>query len=482
MEPQNEKTTYDAVIVGTAIGGSTFAYGLAQRGLDVAVIEKGDFLRPDAPGLAPIHNYYFDFPVVGGQTKSFGAAMYRLRESDFRDTEMESGRSPGWPLSYGDLEKYYGQAETLYRVHGSSENDPTEPPRSTPWPHAAIPHQGPVRDLVRRVTERAGMPVSYIPRGIDYDPANGGKCVLCRRCDGYYCPRDAKMDAEVAALRPAVSTGRVTILRRTECVRILTSTDGRKVSGVVVKRDGRESTLLAGIVASSAGLRETPLLLYRSRTDHHPQGLSNSSGALGRHWASHTQGWVLPLSLNVQSEPFHQKTFAINAYYERGPGFDKPLGAIQAAGAIEPLGMSRRTRYIAQFLLRHSYQLFVMTEGLPTKDTGFALTDSGAKLIGKPVRNPRSFEKLQKLAADLFRSAGYRVITPKLEGNIHNVGTARMGRDASDSVVGPTCEAHEVAGLYVVDSSVLPTSGALNSGLTVAAVALRAAERATLQG
>src|SRR6185503_20022189 len=162
-------------------------------------------------------------------------------------------------------ETYYGEAERLFRVHGSSENDATEPPRSSPWPYAPIPHQGPVQELVERVTERAKVPVSYIPRSIDYDPEHGGKCVLCQHCDAYYCPRDAKMDAEIAALRPALATGRVTVFTNTECLRVVTTPDGKKATGLVVRRDGKEVTLLAGLVALGGGLRETPLVLWRSR-------------------------------------------------------------------------------------------------------------------------------------------------------------------------------------------------------------------------
>src|SRR3954468_6684920 len=100
----NQNTSYDAVVIGTGIGGSTFAYGLAKRGLNVAVVERGDFLKPARKDLAPVHMHNFaDLSVVGGQTKAYGAAMYRFRESDFKATEMEAGVSPGWPISYADL-------------------------------------------------------------------------------------------------------------------------------------------------------------------------------------------------------------------------------------------------------------------------------------------------------------------------------------------------------------------------------------------
>jgi choline dehydrogenase-like flavoprotein len=409
--------------------------------------------------------------------------MYRLRESDFAPIEMENGATPGWPIGYAALEPYYCEAEKLFKVHGSSDGDPTDPPRSAPWPHDPIPHQGPVRDLVDRVTTRAGHPVAYIPRSIDYDPAGGGKCVLCRRCDGYYCPRDAKLDAEIGALRPAVATGRVELLTKTECVRVLVTPDGGRVTGVVLRRDGQETTVRTGTVAVGCGLQGTPLLLWRSRTTNHEDGLANRSGALGRYWGAHTQGWVFALKLGAQKKDFHQKTFAIHSFYHAGPDWKYPLGVIQGAGNIEPIGMSRRHRYFASVLLNHSIQTFAMTEDLPTKETGFALADDGAEMIAPPIRNQKTFEKLRAKTRELFRAAGYRVFMPNIMiGRFHSLGTARMGADPATSVVNDKCQAHDVAGLYVVDSSVLPSSGALNSGLTIAAVALRAAAKAELRG
>lgn len=473
--------SYDAVVVGSGIGGSTFALGLAKRGLRIAVLERGDFLRPDAPTGEPVHNHYFaGRRVIGGNSKSFGAAMYRLREVDFAATQHECGVSPAWPISYADLEPFYCEAEQIYKVHGSSVNDPSEPPRSNPWPYPAIPHQGPVRELVRRIEERAGIAVTFIPRAVDYDPAHGGRCVLCRHCDAYYCPRDAKMDAEVAALVPAIQSGQVTVFTNSDCLRILTTPDGKRVTGVQAKVGGREFIINAGIVSASCGLRDSPLLLWRSRTTQHPKGLANGSGALGRYWTAHTHAWLFPLSIGVQKHPFHQKTFAINAFNKPGWGSNYPLGVIQSAGNIDPIGMSRRYRYPAQVLVKHSFQTFAMAEALPTRDSGFALTDDGLREIGKPVGNPGTFSKLRKQGVEMFRAAGYRVFAPGREELFHSVGTARMGSDPSDSVINADCMTHDIEGLFVVDSSSLPTSGVLNSGLTIAAVALRAAANARL--
>jgi choline dehydrogenase-like flavoprotein len=465
------KESYDAICIGSGIGASTFAYGLAKRGLDVALLERGDFFKPQVKDMEPLHIYRFENEkVIGGQSKAYGAAMYRFRETDFKATEMEAGLSPAWPISYGDLEPYYCEAEKMFKIHGSSENEKTDPPRSQPWPYAPIPHQGPVVELVSRLEQRAGQKVSYIPRAIDYDPQGGGKCVLCRHCDGYYCPRDAKLDAEIAMVRPAIATGKVTVFTKTNAKKVLVTPDGKKVTGVLVERDGQEMTLLTSVVGLGCGLRETPMLLWRSRTSQHPKGLANGSGALGRYWASHTQRWVFPLKLGVQKKEFHQKTFAINDFYSEG--------VIQSAGNLEPLGMSRRIRWFANWILDNSFQVFAMSEALPTRDTGYELTDDGVKLIGMPKRNTQTIKKLRKRAASIFRKAGYVVFCPPMEGNFHNVGTARMGADPSESIVDGFTKAHDVDGLHVVDSCVLPTSGVLNSGLTIAAVALRAAQHA----
>lgn len=466
----------DAVVVGSGLGGSSFAYGLASRGFRVVVVDEGRPVRFEPGDLTPVHQVLLgNGPKIGGLTKTFGAAMYRLREQDFVVTEMEVGPSPAWPISYGDLEPFYAVAETLYKVHGTGENDATEPRRSTPWPYPQIPHQGPVVDLVARIRSRTGLPVGYIPRSLDYDPPGGSPCVLCRHCDAYLCRRGAKMDAEIGALRPALQTGRVTLLPETTCVRVLTSADGKRALGVRVRSGGEEFTIHAPTVALAAGVVGTPIVLHRSGGQSHPHGLANGSRSLGRYAGAHRQGWVFPIARGVQRTQFHQKTFAINAFYQSSEAWPYPMGTIQAAGYIEPLSISRRYRPFVTALLHNSFHTFIMSESIPGRETGFALSDTKAQLVNPPRENPKTFKALRQRAIGLFRRAGYRVLAPRMYDFWHWVGTARMGNDPSTSVVDSRCMAHDVEGLYVVDASALPSAGALNTGLTIAAVALRAA-------
>src|ERR1700741_351901 len=120
------KRHYDVIVIGSGAGGSTLAYELSRFGHQVLVVERGRFLKPGAlSASAPVGKYIFHVRknrgdarfFVGGDTKFYGSALYRLRESDFQAIEHENGVSPAWPISYSDLEPYYERAEALYRVH-----------------------------------------------------------------------------------------------------------------------------------------------------------------------------------------------------------------------------------------------------------------------------------------------------------------------------------------------------------------------------
>src|SRR5207245_1518807 len=139
---------YDVIIIGTGAGGGTLAYHLAPSGKRILILERGDYVarekdnwNPQAVNvdaryntkeiwrdikgrdLHPHTNYY-----VGGNTKFYGAALFRLRQQDFGEIRHHGGISPAWPITYNDLEPYYSQAEQLYQVHGNRGEDPTEPP------------------------------------------------------------------------------------------------------------------------------------------------------------------------------------------------------------------------------------------------------------------------------------------------------------------------------------------------------------------
>jgi choline dehydrogenase-like flavoprotein len=476
------KSSYDAIVVGSGAGGSTLALRLGQYGRRVLVVEKGIHLRPQRSRPSdPVGVHLRRAMVkpscwpVGGQTKFYGAALYRLRESDFQAIEHEVGTSPAWPISYWDLEPYYQQAEDLYRVHGSPDGDPSEPPRTRPFPHLPLPHGPIVSEVVGRL-EASGTSVSAIPKALDYGP--GGKCVLCATCDAYYCQLDAKMDAEIAALRPALATGNVQLATRTVCSRVLTNGAGSRVTGVVLRQGSVEFAVNAQIVVVSAGLEETAALLRRSRTSKHPEGLGNDCGCLGRYLAGHSVGTIFPLVSWAPIPPIHTKTFAMNAYYGGAPHWPHPLGVVQVAGQL-PFWeeVSWPIRPIARFIGAHSLMCFYMSEALPTYDSGVIF--DGDQPVGSiaPAHNTRTFGELRLTARDMFHRAGYWTVARRKAPTLwHPVGTARMGVDDRSSVVDANCQVHEIEGLFVADASVLPSAGSVNPALTVIALALRAGD------
>lgn len=475
---------YDAVVVGTGAGGAPLALRLGEHGLRVLVLEQGGFLKiPRGGDAAPVGKFIGhvmksrDEPisVIGGRTKFYGAALYRMRKSDFRAVEHEAGVSPAWPITYDEIEPYYGQAETLYRVHGAAEGDPTEPPRSQPYPYPPIPHGPLVATMVDRLA-RTGTPAAPIPTGLDYRP--GGACVLCPTCDAHYCTLDAKMDAETAALRPALATGNVRLATNTECLRVLTDDAGGQVTGVLIRQGGRERTIRAPVVAVCAGLPGSAALLRASRTARHPEGLGNARGALGRYLGGHSVGMIFPFVTWRQVPAFYTKTFAINAFYEGGADWPYPLGVIQVAGQM-PFWeeASRPMRPIAKLVGTRSLMSFYMTEALPTREAG--LIFDGDRITGRvePAHSLKTFARLRALAVDAFRRAGYLSLARKRPPYLwHEVGTVRFGTDPATSVLDPNCQVHDIGGLYVLDASTLPSAGAVNTALTITALSLRAGD------
>lgn len=466
---------YDVIIIGSGAGGSSLAHRLATGGSKVLVVERGGEVAHKAAGadryLYHVMNPGDPMSFIGGATKFYGAALYRMRESDFREVRHEAGISPAWPIGYDDLEPYYTQAEQLYRVHGAPDGDPSEPPRSAPYPHPPLPHDPTVAEVVRRLAAK-GVQVAAIPRGLDFGP--GRPCVLCPDCDAHACGFDAKMDAETAALRPAMATGNVELATGAECLRVLTSEDGGQAAGVVLMVDGTERTVKAETVVVSCGIPGTALLLRRSRTAAHPEGLGNNNGLLGRYMAGHSSGVIFPLLGLKTIWGKHTKTFAINTYHDSAPGVEWPGGVIQVAGQT-PFweGANRLMRPIVKFIAKRSLTIFYMTESLPTKESGLVFEGDRVKEVVRPLHNPKTFANLRNLAAGLFRRAGYLVIPRSRNDLWHEVGTARMGHSPETSVTDTNCQVHGVSGLYVVDASVMPTAGTVNTGLTIIALALR---------
>ncbi|HYJ60044.1 MAG TPA: GMC family oxidoreductase [Actinomycetota bacterium] len=506
---------FDVIIIGTGAGGGTLAHTLAPSGKRILLLERGDFLpresenwEPDpvfvqgryisedtwydADGKAfqPQVHYY-----VGGATKMFGAALYRLRPRDFGDLTHVDGVSPAWPVTYEDLEPWYTRAEWLYQVHGEHGEDPTEGPWSKQYPWPAVSHEPRIQQLHDDLTA-AGYHPYHAPCGIMLDEAHRAMstCIRCTWCDGYPCLVHAKSDAESIAVRPILDEPNVTLLVGAEVLRLETDESGGAVTGVVVSRDGGLETYAADIVVLSAGATNSAKVLLASANDRHPNGLANGSDQVGRNYMFHNSKAVVALSKEPNDTVF-QKTLALNDFYFGVDGYDYPVGQIQMVGKSNAEAMKGEepalTKLAPHFTLaetaRHVVDFWLTTEDLPLPDNRVTLDGDGKVHLAYRSSNDEEASRLYHGLKRVLNHAGmadhhvlsknfYMHMSIPIAGVAHQAGTCRFGSDPATSVLDPDCKAHELDNLYVVDTSFFPSIGAVNPALTAMANAIRVGE------
>ncbi|MFZ0530057.1 MAG: GMC family oxidoreductase [Propionicimonas sp.] len=484
------------VVVGSGMGGGTAAWALAQRGIDVLVVERGEHVPREAANFSPREVFlkrrykpsetWLDGSgrpfspgvhyVVGGNTKVYGASLPRFRESDFGEVEHHEGISPAWPFSYADLEPYYLAAERLFRVHGSQGEDPSEPWRSEPFPFPAVPHEPYVAQLAQRL-RAAGATTSPTCMGIDLRPF--GSCVRCATCDGFPCRLDAKSDADVCALQPAVETGHVRLLTGVRVTRVATDATPGRVSHLEAEGPYGPVRIVADRYVLAAGAANSAALLLASRSADHPGGLANSSDQVGRNFMMHNNAHIAAVDLDRRNDVVFQKTLQVNDWYHDG-GDGRPLGTLQMLGKVQGVMMKSWATRVPLVLLdqlaARSVEWLVMTEDLPSADNRVTLTGNGTIQVSRRAVGTSTHRALLRRAKGLMRAAGYDIVATQpfdISMNSHMCGTLVAGHDASRSVLDGHCRAHDVENLWVLDSSFFPSSAAMNPALTIAAQALR---------
>jgi choline dehydrogenase-like flavoprotein len=506
---------YDVIIIGTGAGGGTLAHTLAPSGKKILLLERGDFLPRESENWEPdpvfIQGRYispdtwFDADgkpfqpqvhyFVGGATKMYGAALYRLRPRDFDDLKHVDGVSPAWPVSYDDFEPYYTKAEWLYQVHGNHGEDPTEGEWSKQYPWPAVSHEPRIQQLSDDLTA-AGYHPYHAPCGIMLNEAHRAMstCIRCTWCDGYPCLVHAKSDAESIAVRPILDEPNVTLLVNAEVTKLETDPSGRVVTGVVVSRDGAEETYGADIVALSAGASNSAKLLLASANDRHPNGLANGSDQVGRNYMFHNSKAVVALSKEPNDTVF-QKTLAINDFYFGAPDYDFPVGQIQMVGKSNAEAMKGEepllTKFAPHFSLaetaRHVVDFWLTTEDLPMHENRLTLDGDGNVHLSYRSSNEEEADRLYHELKEILNHTGladhhvldknfYMHMSIPIAGVAHQAGTCRFGDDPATSVLDPNCKAHELDNLYVVDTSFFPSIGAVNPALTAMANAIRVGE------
>ncbi len=513
METSNH---FDVIIIGSGAGGGTLFHKLAPTGKRILLLERGGYVPREKDNwnprvvnleghyqtkeiwhdrggkeLHPHTNYY-----VGGNTKFYGAALFRLRREDFGEIRHHGGLSPAWPIEYDELEPYYTQAENHYQVHGNRGEDPTEPEASAPYPHPAISHEPRIAQLAEDFT-RLGLKPFHTPLGVMLDEANPpqSKCIRCATCDGFPCMVHAKSDAQVLSVDPALAFPNVTLLTGAYVERLETNSYGHEISKVIVMREGQREEYSAAIVVVSCGAINSAALLLRSANDKHPTGLANGSDAVGRHYMGHVNSVLMAIS-KCPNPTIFQKTLSVNDFYLGAPDWDFPMGHISFVGKLDGETLKGGAPpltpgFTLDMMAAHSLDFWLTSEDLPDPDNRVTLDSNGKIVLSYMPNNEEPHKRLTEKLKGLLQQqtacgihghechqglfsrslfVGQRI---PLAGVAHQNGTVRFGNDPKTSALDKNCKAHELDNLYVVDGSIFPSSAAVNPALTIMANALR---------
>ena len=417
-------SSYDVIVIGSGAGGGTLVHRLAPSGKRILLLERGDWLprepqnwcadgrvrrQPlrlatdtwyDARRARPFQPQVHYF--VGGATKLYGAALYRLREEDFGELRHHDGVSPAWPIGYDEMEPYYTQAEQLYQVHGARGEDPTEPPASAPYPFPAVSHEPRIQQLSDDLAAAGHQPF-HAPCGVMLNEADMpySTCVRCATCDGFPCLVHAKSDAEVLAVRPALEHPNVTLLTQRRGGGAATNEAGTRRDRGRGRARGRAGDVQRPTSSSS---RAAPPTRPSCCSPRRPTSTRTAwRTARTRSGATTCSTTARPCSRSPRrrTRRSSRRPSGLNDFYFGSDDFEYPLGNIQMVGKSsapmyrgeKPLETKLAPTCTLENIARHAVDFWLSTEDLPRPENRVTLDRDGSvrlELHGRPTTSPRS--------------------------------------------------------------------------------------------
>jgi len=528
MESGNSEV--DVLVIGAGAAGAAFAWSLSEAGIEVMCLEQGGWVDPAAypsadddwqlsrlSHMSPdpnVRGLSQDYPVndadspisplmynsVGGSTIHWSAHFPRFRPSDFRVGSLD-GVADDFPMTYEDLEPYFDLNDQITGVAGMV-GDPAYPPKS-PRQTPPIP-LGALGETIARGFDTLGW--HWWPSDSAINTAEYGgrpRCNNCGPCD-IGCYRRAKASTDVTYWPRAVGNG--VVLKTGARVREITvGPDGLADGAVYYGPDGRVHKQKAKVVVLACNGLGTPRLLLNSTSARFPDGLANSSGLVGKNLMFHPyamvtgifdeplDGYMGPIGCAILSQEFYEtdlsrgfvRGYTMQIARSSGP-VSTALGGIGGHGML-PWGPDHRGAFAER--MSRTLTIAVIGEDLPEHHNAVTLDPELADSDGIPApkvsytlseNSSSMLEHGIARSAEVLQAAGARevVSNPLLRASgWHLMGTARMGTDPAGSVVDPSGRCHDVKNLYVIDGSILVTSGAVNPTSTIQALALYIADR-----
>ena len=557
----------DAIVIGSGAAGSVAAWELARKGWSVTVLERGRKMRKGI-GKRPSgklgtrygsdeiksgRNFGFPDPLlepytartqdeaasgvarsatgalgqlgaaVGGTTLHYNAKFPRFWRHDFSQLS-DLGPVPGaqvadWPIAYEDLAPFYDRVERRVGVQGDMESMPARTREQSPRKRDFAMGPNPITyasTLLREGAARSGytaypQPAAVNSRNFDGRPP----CVSCGLCSGFGCPINARGDALVSFLNPAMRLGKVRVFARAFVHRVKTNRSGKRAAEVqFVDGRGRKRSVSGDVVVLAGSPINTARLLLMSANSAHPEGLGNRSDQVGRNMMFHN----FTLAAAVYGRDIHPNRAQSNSLQLDdliGPFTDAEAqslgvpyvkgGLVQVGGALPLMTEASTYAGFTSYGTEHKQLMRVgllhtgiagsqlIHEDLPQAENRVDLDPEvrdhngfpAARITYSPHEHERAAAQLLGPRLEAFHAAApgavgaaivpYPLISAGATYTAHLAGTARMGTDPETSVCDPRGRLHEVENLFVADASTFPTFPGFNPTNSIMANALRIA-------
>jgi choline dehydrogenase-like flavoprotein len=518
----------DVLIVGAGASGGVVAKRLVEAGFDVVCLEQGDWhdkadypgVRLDwelaarkqwatSPNIRGLPQDYLiveeDTPVsplmynaVGGSMIIFAGAWPRALPSDFRVRSLD-GVADDWPIDYFELLPYFRQTDRDFGVSGLA-GDPAYPAEGLEPPMPPLPI-GSAGLTVARAHSRLGWhwwPEFNSMNSVPYDGRQA--CVLRSTCQSG-CNEGAKASTDLTHWPKAIALG-ARLVTGARVRRIETNERGLATGATWIDREGIEQFQPARVVVLAANAIGTPRLLLLSSSPHHPDGLANSSGLVGKRLMMHPfanvaglfdeqlMSWQGQFGDLIESLEFYEtdekRGFVRGARWGMAPTGGPINTALPSRAGTQVWGPDHHLHVRSH--LGHGANWGLFGEDLPDEANRVTLSETVTDSSGVPApeihyaisdnsRRMLDFH-IDRATESLLEAGAHTVEVDRLMrySGWHLLGTARMGDDPKTSVLDRWNRTHDVPNLYVVDGSCFVTSSGVNPTSTIVALALRAAD------
>nr|WP_298684663.1 GMC family oxidoreductase [uncultured Dongia sp.] len=499
------------VVVGSGAGGGTVANELAQKGVNVVVLEAGarheieDFVNDEwgsfsqiswldkrtTSGSWRVAKDFAGLPAwivkaVGGSTVHWAGASLRFQEHEFK-TKTTYGELAGanlldWPITLAEMEPFYDRAEDKMGVTGT-HGIPRLPGNNNYKVLAAGAKKLGYTDF-----HTGNMAINSVPRD------NRGSCQQIGFCfQG--CKSGAKWSTLYTEIPKGEETGHLEVRPNSQVLQVQHNDKGLVTGVLYADKDGKQHVQKARVVCVAGNSIESPRLLLNSASAMFPDGLANSSGQVGKNYMRHMTGSVYA----IFDKPVHMYRGTTMAGIVRDEAkLDTKRGFV---GGYEMETLSLGIPFMAAFLdpggwgksfssamegYDHMAGMWLVGEDMPQETNRITLHASEKDSYGLPIPNVHFDDHPNDVAmrehafgrgSALYDAVGAkRTLRTPPYPSTHNLGTNRMSAEAKDGVVNKHGQTHDIKNLFVSDGSQFTTGGAENPTLTIVALAIRQAE------